>query len=330
MSETVPRTRYERERAARKEAERLLEEKSRDLYLANTELSGALAKLKEAQSQLVQNEKMASIGQMAAGVAHEINNPIGFVSSNLDSLGQYLEDLVRVIDQDGKLLAACQEVASLRELVALSTQTRDQADLAFVLDDLGSLVAESIEGTQRVQNIVADLKDFSHVEQPDMVVADLHELIDKTISVAANEVKYKAEVVRDYGDVPPVTCYGGKISQVVLNLLVNAAQAIDGQGTITVRTGHDAGLVWFEVRDTGRGIPAEVLPKIYDPFFTTKAVGEGTGLGLHLVHKIIAGHNGSVHVDSAQGVGTTFRITLPACYAPAGQGMEPAPLNPAV
>lgn len=314
LSETVSIARYQRERAARKEAEHLLEDKSRELYLANSELSEALAKLKDTQAHLVQSEKMASIGQMAAGVAHEINNPIGFVSSNLDSLKHYIVSLTSIIEQDGRLLAECEQVESLKALVSACENTRKQADLDFVLEDLNSLLVESIEGTQRVRQIVADLKDFSHIDQPDMTVIDLHDLIDKTINVAANEIKYKAQIVSEYGKVPPITCYGGKIGQVILNLLVNAAQAIEEQGTITVRTGHESDRVWFEVSDTGRGIPADVLSKIYDPFFTTKKVGEGTGLGLHMVHKIIEAHQGSVNVESSPGVGTAFRVTLPLAY----------------
>lgn len=311
MSETISQAKFDRERAARKEAEHLLEEKSRELYLANTGLSDALAKLKSTQAQLVQSEKMASVGQMAAGVAHEINNPIGFVSSNLDSLRQYVEALTRVIRQDNKLLEESRGVASLSGLVIASEEAREQAELAYIMDDLDGLIDESIEGARRIRNIVADLKDFSHVDNPDMVVIDIHTLIDKTINVATNEIKYKAEVVCEYGEVPPVTCYGGKISQALLNLLVNAAHAIEEYGTITIRTGSDQDNAWFEVSDTGRGIPADVLSKIYDPFFTTKKVGEGTGLGLHLVHKIVAGHNGSIDVRSTEGRGTTFRITLP-------------------
>ncbi|MBX2853200.1 MAG: GHKL domain-containing protein [Phycisphaeraceae bacterium] len=163
--------------------------------------------------------------------------------------------------------------------------------------------------------IVADLKDFSHVDKPEMVVADLHELIDKTLAVASNEIKYKAEIVRNYGEVPPITCYGGKISQVVLNFIMNAAQAIEEQGTITIQTGCESDKAWFEVRDTGCGIPAEILSKVYDPFFTTKPVGEGTGLGLHMVHKIVEAHQGSIHVESTEGEGTTFRVTLPVDYS---------------
>lgn len=331
MSETVSQTRYERERTARKEAERLLEDKSRELYQANSELSETLAKLQDTQAHLVQSEKMASIGQMAAGVAHEINNPIGFVSSNLDSLKHYIESLVQVIKQDSKLIDECQQVESLGALVSASTQARDQADLEFLLEDLDSLIAESIDGTQRVKRIVADLKDFSHVDQPEMVVADLHELIDKTLAVAANEIRYKAEIVRNYGEVPQITCYGGKISQVVLNFIVNAAQAIEEQGTITIQTGCEADQAWFEIRDTGCGIPAETLSKIYDPFFTTKPVGEGTGLGLHMVHKIVEAHKGSVHVESAVGVGTAFRVTIPVdcSSAETEETSPPSPSRPA-
>lgn len=323
----VPQARYDRERAARKEAERLLEDKSRELYIANSELTETLDMLRDTQAHLVQSEKMASIGQMAAGVAHEINNPIGFVSSNLDSLKHYAKSLANVIEQDGKLLAQCRQIDSLQTLVSACASARDEADLAFILEDLDNLINESVEGTHRVKRIVADLKDFSHVDNPEMVAADLHELIDKTLSVASNELKYKAEVICEYGEVPEITCYGGKICQVVMNLVVNAAQALQEPGVITIRTGSKSNRVWFEVCDSGCGIPPSILSKIYDPFFTTKPVGEGTGLGLHMVHKIVEAHHGSVHVKSTEGVGTTFRVTLPVTYSANGKDTEQTPPN---
>ena len=193
---------------------------------------------------------------------------------------------------------------------------REDVDFDYVLSDLGSVVTESIEGADRVRKIVADLRDFSHVDSPEVTQANVNELIEKTLTVAANELKYKAEIVKDLGDVPPIPCFGGKLGQVLLNLLVNAAQAIEGRGTVTVRSGHDGGTVWIEVADNGCGIPEENLSSIFDPFFTTKAVGSGTGLGLHLSFKIIEAHGGRIFANSKMGEGTTFRIELPVSGPP--------------
>ena len=202
---------------------------------ANEELSGTLRELQETQAQLVQTEKMASVGQLAAGVAHEINNPLGFIVSNLNSLGGYVEDIKRALS------------------------VTEGVDLDYVLSDIDSVVGESIEGADRVRKIVADLQDFSHVDSAEVTEANVNELIEKALSVAANGLKYKAEVVRELGDVPAIPCFGGQLSQVLLNLFVNAAQAIEERGAVTVRSGHGGGQVWIEVADTGCGIPEEHL-----------------------------------------------------------------------
>lgn len=206
--------------------------------------------------------------------------------------------------------------AELSAKVEEADRVREEIDLDYVLSDIGSVVTESIEGADRVSKIVADLRDFSHVDSPDMTVADINELIEKTLRVAANELKYKADVVTELGDVPAIPCFGGKLSQVFLNLFVNAAQAIEERGTVTVRSGHQDGQVWIEVADTGSGIPEENLTKVFDPFFTTKAVGSGTGLGLHLSFKIIEAHGGRISADSQVGQGSTFRIELPVSGPP--------------
>lgn len=306
--------------AARKKLEDLeqaVRQRTQELEEQKNYLEEALARLQEAHAQLLQADKMASIGQLAAGVAHEINNPIGFISSNLNSLAEYAEDLKQVLQAHDELLRECQQadpkVAAKAEEVR---KVREAADMDYIISDLGNLIEESVEGTQRVRRIVSDLRDFSHVDAPDVSEEDINELLDKTINVAWNELKYKTEVIREYGQLPVIPCYGGKLGQVFLNLLVNAAHAIKEHGTITVRTGHEDNNVWIEVADTGCGIPPKNLKRIFDPFFTTKEVGKGTGMGLHLAYKIVEAHGGRISTESTVGKGTTFRVELPLTGPP--------------
>ncbi len=297
----------------RKEAEE-------ELRAAKDEAEKARKEVEQADAQLLQSAKMVSIGQLAAGVAHEINNPIGFISSNLHSLGEYVNDLKRVLAAYDELLSECgQGHSDLERKAAEVSKVRDDCDLEFIVSDLDNLLSESVEGTNRVRKIVADLRDFSHVDSPDASEADINELLDKTINVAWNELKYKTEVVREYGQIPAIPCYGGKLGQVFLNLLVNAAHAIEERGTITVRTGRDDGHVWIEVEDTGCGMPPDVMDRVFDPFFTTKEVGKGTGMGLNLAYNIIESHGGRISVESRVGEGTTFRIELPVAGPPVTQ-----------
>ena len=267
------------------------------------ELETLLNKVEAAQQQLLQSEKMAAIGQLAAGVAHEINNPVGFVNSNLGTLKTYVGQLLTVIDAyqggDGSTIAAA----------------RQTADLEFLREDLPALLAESQDGLSRVTKIVQDLKDFSHVDQAEHQVADLNAAMESTLNVVWNELKYKAEVIRDLGPIPPVDCVPAQINQVFMNLLVNAAQAIPQQGKITVRSGQQDDQVWFDIEDTGQGMSEAVRNRIFEPFFTTKPVGKGTGLGLSISYDIIVKkHGGRMDVTSTPGQGTCFRIWLPLVY----------------
>ena len=256
--------------------------------------------LKEAQAQLLQSEKMASIGQLAAGVAHEINNPVGYVNSNISTLESYLGDLMRLIDAYDR--------EEQKEEIA---KIKGDIDLDYLKEDLNALLKESHEGISRVKQIVQDLKDFSHVDESEWQWADLHKGIDSTLNIVNNEIKYKAEVIREYGELPQVECIVSQINQVVMNLLVNAAHAIEEHGTITVRTGIENDGVWFEIEDSGSGMSEETRQRIFDPFFTTKPVGSGTGLGLSISYSIIQKHNGSIDVQSDLGKGTLFHIWLP-------------------
>jgi PAS domain S-box-containing protein len=258
-------------------------------------------KLEEAHNQLLQSEKLASIGQLAAGVAHELNSPIGFVHSNLGSLETYLHDLFAIID------ASEGQGASLEAV----QQVKAEKDYAYLKRDIGELMAESKDGLTRVRKIVQDLKDFSRVGGTDWQWTDLHTGLDSTLNIVWNEIKYKCKVHKEYGDLPEVHCLPSQLNQVFMNLLVNAGQAIVNQGEITIRTGRQDDRVWIEVADTGSGIPGENLTRIFEPFFTTKPVGKGTGLGLSLSYGIVVKHHGKIEVKSEVGKGTTFRVTLP-------------------
>lgn len=269
------------------------------------------AQIERQQSQMLQNEKMASIGQLAAGVAHEINNPIGFISSNLNTLGEYLTDLKQVLDSYQELQTAALDQAEMAAQAQKTQAVCKQVDLSFLIEDLDSLISESIEGTGRVRQIVADLRDFSHIDSPELGIENINVMLEKTLNVAHNELKYLATVETEFSEVPDIHCYGGKLSQVFLNLIVNAAQSLEEAGTVTVRTGQENNSVWIEIADTGCGIPEENVKRIFDPFFTTKDVGKGTGLGLNLAYNIIQSHDGAINVDSVVGKGTTFRIELP-------------------
>lgn len=267
------------------------------------------ARLEQANRQLMQSEKLAAIGQLAAGVAHEINNPVGYVYSNLQSLESYLNDLFRLTE-------AVDTARSLDDLRLI----KQNIDYEFLRDDLKDLLAESREGIERVKTIISAMKDFSHIEEESFKPADLHKGIDTTLNVVNNELKYKAEVVRDFGDLPEVECIISQINQVIMNLLVNAAHAIDEFGKITIRTRHQGDTVTVEIEDTGAGISPDHLSRIFEPFFTTKPVGKGTGLGLSLSFNIIEKHNGRIDVDSTPGHGTCFRITLPVRHPDSGDG----------
>ena len=288
-----------------------VQERTRELATAKErlereqeELRQLLGKIEQAQQQLLQSEKMAAIGQLAAGVAHEINNPVGFVNSNMGTLEKYMRRLLDVI-------AAYEAHAAGGQRGALDQALRT-ADIEFIREDLPALLRESQDGLARVTRIVQDLKDFSHVDQSAQTLTDLNAEMESTLNVVWHEIKYKAEVIREYGKLPEIVCMPAQINQVFMNLLVNAAQAIEQSGRITLRSGLDGEYVWIEIEDTGAGMSQEVRQHIFEPFFTTKPVGKGTGLGLSISYDIIVKrHGGSIDVRSQPGVGTCFRIRLP-------------------
>ncbi|MDR3409433.1 MAG: ATP-binding protein [Formivibrio sp.] len=281
-------------------------DRTAQLVAANKEQAELIAKLAQAHLQLLQAEKMASIGQLAAGVAHEINNPVAFVFSNLGTLQHYVGDLLRL--QGMCELAECSLPEHMREDIG---RLKNEIDLAFLREDIVTLLTESTEGLLRVKRIVQDLKDFAHVDESELQSVNLEQGLDSTINVAWSEIKNKAEVRREYAGIPEIECFPSQLNQVFLNLLLNASQAIDANGHILVRTGQDEDNVWIEIADDGIGIQPEHMGRIFEPFFTTKPIGKGIGLGLSLSYGIVQKHGGRIEVNSSPGKGASFRVILP-------------------
>ena len=281
-----------------------------ELRRRHGELQQAYARLASAQEQLLQQEKLASIGQLAAGVAHEINNPIGYVHSNLVSLRDYTSGLLELIHAYERALAPKLDETTL----ATISEVRARVDFDFVSTDLPELINESREGLERVRRIVQDLKDFSHAgREAGWRRVDLHKGLESTLNIVWNDLKYKAKVERQLGPLPLVECHPSEVNQVFMNLLLNAGHAIGERGTITLASGHDDARdeVWISIRDSGPGIDAEAMPRIFDPFFTTKPVGTGTGLGLSISYGIVKKHGGRIEVANGAEGGAIFTVVLP-------------------
>ncbi|SKA09330.1 His Kinase A (phospho-acceptor) domain-containing protein [Trichlorobacter thiogenes] len=284
-----------------------LEAKMQELQKTIDEQKKYEETMKAMQAQIIQQEKMASIGQLAAGVAHEINNPMGFITSNLTSLGKYAERLDSYIAALQGSIYSCTNHPGLDEL----DQLRQKLKVDYIVSDVNELINESLDGANRVRRIVQDLKSFSRLDQAESTHANLNECLDTTINIAWNELKYISTLERQFGEIPEVVCNPQQLNQVFLNLLVNAAQAMEQQGIITVKTWTEPGWVCVSVADTGKGMPKEVQNRIFEPFFTTKPAGKGTGLGLSISVDIIRKHHGEITVDSEAGKGTTFTVRLP-------------------
>ena len=295
------------------------EQKYRNLAASlEKEVERKTEKVKKAQEMLLMQEKMASIGQLAAGVAHEINNPMGFISSNLNSLKDYGSDFRILLNGYRELVATVtssltkeQIPQHIQEKMEEVAAVEKDLDADFLLKDILVLVDESLDGADRIKKIVQDLKDFAHPEKHEIQYANLNQVMDSTLNIVRNELKYKTEVVREYSCLEDVPCYPQQIGQVFMNLLVNAAQAMESSGEIRIKTCMEKNFVVVEVQDTGKGIEPENLSRIFDPFFTTKDVGKGTGLGLNVAYKIIDRHKGSIGVTSQPGEGTCFIIKIP-------------------
>lgn len=277
-------------------------------------LESAYTKLKDAHSQILQQEKMASIGQLAAGVAHEINNPTGFIMSNLGSLQKYVNKLTEFLRFQSEAVTTdkAEEIA----------RKRKEFKVDFISQDIHNLINESLEGAERIRKIVQDLKSFSRVDEAENKPADINAGIESTINIVWNELKYKTTVKKEYGEIPMTKCNPGQLNQVFMNLLVNAAHAIEKRGEITIKTWEDSGNIFVTISDTGSGIPADKLNRIFEPFYTTKEVGKGTGLGLSIAYDIVQKHNGAISVESELGRGTTFTVKIPVVSGAKEKGTD--------
>lgn len=305
-------------RELNEELEQRVIARTQELVTANLELKqvtgqleSAYSELQSTQSRMLQQEKMASIGQLAAGVAHEINNPMGFIISNLNSLKKYTDKIISFTNFQSAALEKLTVDTAAQQTAADVTAQRKTLKLDYILKDLDNLILESLEGAERVKKIVQELKSFARLDEADFRVVDINEGLESTIKIVWNELKYNATVKKEYGDIPRTACNLGQLNQVFMNILVNAAQAIETQGEISIVTSSDAGNIYVAISDSGSGIPPEKLNRIFEPFYTTKEVGKGTGLGLSIAYDIIKKHNGEIQVESEVGKGTTFRIALP-------------------
>ena len=306
-----------RRTAELEEAKAILEsrvaERTRDLAEKKAQLETRLAELQAAQSKLIQAEKMAALGVLVAGVAHEINNPAAFVKGNLGRIKEltadlevflrtYLEARPALLDSSDPLVQAFLERAD-------ASCAERGTDLS--LQDLTQLVDATLRGIRRIAKTVADLQTFSYPPRDRLELADINAELETCLAIAGSELSGKASVVKRFGELPLVKCYVGQLGHVFTNLLVNAAQAIPDWGTVTVETRHDGDSAIIVISDDGAGIPPDVLDKVFDPFFTTKEAGKGTGLGLSTTYSIIDRHGGRISVNSHVGVGTTFIVSLP-------------------
>jgi len=304
----------------RRLAEEKVAERTRSLRLSqktleeqSEKLRDTNQKLKDNQAQLVHSEKMASLGQLAAGIAHEINNPLGFIQSNLTTLDDYIEVFKQLFKHYSELTKSIDESDEelLLEALAAIQNLREEEDIDYVIQDVDLLLVESLNGAERVKEIVKSLKSFARIDEADLKEADLNEGIEATLRIIWNELKYKCKVEKNLQKLPPIRCFPGQLNQVFMNLIVNAAQAIEEKGMVTIETEATDTEILVRISDTGKGIPEENIPKLFNPFFTTKPVGEGTGLGLSISYGIIQKHNGKIEVESEVGKGTTFTIHIP-------------------
>lgn len=279
-----------------------------DLKKKIAELENANAELKDTQARLIHSSKMVSLGQLVAGVAHELNNPIGFIHSNMNHLKDYSEKLILLTEAAEK---NPQDLAKLKE----------QYELEYIKSDMPKLIDSCVDGARRTRDIVLGLRNFSRLEEAQLKEIDIHESIDNTLNLLAGEIKNRIQIIKDYGHLPIVTCFASQVNQVFMNILSNAVQAIEGKGNIWITTKNitSAGQpakVQISIQDSGSGMPPEIIEKIFDPFFSTKDVGVGTGLGLSISYGIIQSHGGEIHVRSQVGIGTEFVVTLPVKYSP--------------
>ena len=295
------------------------------------ELSHAYRDLKSSQAQLVQSEKMASLGQMVAGVAHEINTPLGYVRNNVEIVQEFIEQLKQmdsahrelvdvILSPDGNDVAIAEKLAAIDDM-----QTLIAPDMLY--EDMMAVFNDTNYGLEQINELVMGLKNFSRLDQAMTDSVSINECINSSLLIAKNTLKDRVQVIKQLGDIPKISCAPSQINQVLLNLFTNAAQAINGEGKILIKTWADETFVHISVQDSGKGMPADVVKKIFDPFFTTKPVGEGTGLGLSISFQIIEQHGGKIRVASEVGRGTRFGISLPRLQTHAANNNAPSILN---
>jgi two-component system NtrC family sensor kinase len=296
--------------------ERVVSEKTRELVAQRHELQEALSSLKKAQSELMQAQKLESVGRLASGIAHEINTPIQFVNDSIHFVRDAFHDVAALVEKYRRLRACAQaDPAMLADL----DQAEQSAEIDYLMENIPKALDRSVEGLGRVATLVRSMKEFAHPDQRQKAPADLNRALATTLIIARNEYKYVAEVESDYGELPLVPCHVGELNQVFLNIIVNAAHAIESatkgterQGRIRLETRHEGASVRISISDTGTGIPREIQDQIFDPFFTTKEVGKGTGQGLSIARSVVVDkHGGTLSFDSELGRGSTFHIRLP-------------------
>lgn len=300
---------YERQKKARELAEEALENKSRELFDSHQSLMAAYTKLRDQKAQLLHQEKLASIGQLSAGIAHEINNPTGFVKSNISTLKSYIDAFLKGINTYQAFIE--RQKLDSNEVDQLADQIQ-ALDLEYLKEDVVELLDDSLEGVERIKSIVDSLKNFARADDAEKTQVSINDCVTEAIKLVGASVKHKVDIQQSLGDIADITGRRGELSQVLLNLITNAADAIDDHGYVKISTYQNNSLVCVSVEDSGNGIAAEDLNRIFDPFYSTKEVGSGTGLGLSISHGIIKGHSGSLTVTSDLGVGTKFLIELPA------------------
>ena len=297
------------------------------LRAGQSESEEELKRLQATQSQVIHTTKLASLGQMVAGVAHEINTPLGFVKSNVEVIGELLDDYRTLVQQYDTAVQYClqpvdlifgADKSSLDKLVKHVEEARRKLfeartnlEKSPLLKDAKELLTDASDGLGQLSSLVLNLKGFSRVDRDGMDTVDLNEGVESALMIAQHQLRDRIKVVKNLQPLPKVRCMPSQMNQVFLNLITNAGQAIDGEGTLTIESKSDGKQVEISFADTGNGIPDDILPKIFDPFFTTKPVGEGTGLGLSIVHKILKGHGGSIKVRTTPKKGSVFTLTLP-------------------
>jgi len=305
---------YERQQKARERAEGLLEITPRELFDTNESLSKAFDDLKNHKAHLVQQEKLASIGLLAAGVAHEINNPIGFIRSNLETLEKYLESIRLILSAYAQLSGQLTQAAVTAELSdsleRINLLIKDR-ELDFISEDAVSCIKESLSGTKRVEDIVRNLKDFSRTDKDERLSLNINQVIDDSINLVWNEIKYKCTVKKFYGDLPDIYACAGQLNQVLINVLMNSMQAMGTSGEIEIRTSADSEYVHIDIIDDGPGFPEQDIFNLFDPFFTTKGIKEGTGLGLYISHGLVLKHRGKIVAANEADRGARITISLP-------------------